>query len=107
MARTIPGFLGIVPANDTVQVSANGRVLMDVTALIAIHGDLAAAVAYYRSFARLDGGNITNITGREVVLVLLGNVHVFFHVCRSRANLDPGRIVEACPLVPSSLHQLV
>jgi len=82
-------------------------VLVDVAALVAIHGDLAAAAADYRSFARLDGGNITNISGREVIPVLLGDVHVFFHIFGSRAKLDAGRIVELCPLVLSPLYQLV
>src|SRR5882762_801717 len=61
MARTVPGLLGIVPVDDTVQVSAYSRVLMDVAALIAIDGDLASTAADYRSFAGLDGGDISDI----------------------------------------------
>src|SRR5450759_796853 len=107
MARTIPCLLGAVPVNDTVQVGAYGRALVEVAALIAICGDLAATAAHHRSFARPNGGKISDIAGREVILVLFGDVHVFLHVFRSHAKLDAGGIVELCPLVLSSLYQLV
>jgi hypothetical protein len=107
MARTVPGLLCIVPVDDTVQVSAYSRVLMDVAARIAIHSDLASAAADYRSFSRLDGGDITDVTGREVILVLLGDIQIFLDVFRSRAKRDARRVVELCPLVLSSLHKLV
>jgi len=80
---------------------------MNVAALIAINRDLAATAADYRSFARLDGGDITDITGREVVLVLFGDVDVFLDVFWSRAKRDARRVVEPCPLVLAPLHKLV
>jgi len=107
MARTVPGFLGIVPVHDAVQVSAYSRVLVDVAAIIAIHGDLASAAADYRSVARLDSSDVTDITGREVILVLLGDVQILLDVFRCRPKRNARRIVELCPLVLSPLHELV
>src|ERR1700686_1183791 len=51
MARAVPAFLGIVPVNDTVQVRANCRMLVDAAAVIAVYGDLATAATDYGSFA--------------------------------------------------------
>src|SRR3981081_593002 len=107
MARTVPGFLGTVPVNDTVQVRADRRALVDAAAIIAVHGDLAATAPNYRSLARLDGCHITDITHREVIPVLLGDVQILLDVFWCRAKRYAGRIVEFCPLVFSSLHELV
>jgi len=82
-------------------------VLVDIAALIAIDGDLASTAANHRSFAGFDASDITDIAGREVILVLFGDVQIFLDVFRSRAKRDAGRIVELCPLVLSPLHELV
>src|SRR6202022_734688 len=92
MARTVPGLLSIVPVDDTVQVSAYSRVLMDVASLIAIHGDLASTAANYRSFPRLDGGDITDVTDREVILVLLEESKILLDCLRCRAKRHARRI---------------
>src|SRR4030088_645172 len=107
MARTVPGLLCIVPVDDTVQVSAYCRVLMDVAALVAIDGDLASTAADYRSFARLDDSDIADITRREVIPVLLGDVEILLDVFRCRAKRDTRWVVEPRPLVLSTLHKLV
>jgi len=88
-------------------MGADGRVLVDVAAIIAIHRNLAASATDYRSFAGLDGGDITDITDREVILVLFGDVQIFPDVFRRRAKRDAGRIVELCPLVLPPLHKLI
>jgi len=93
--------------NDTEQVRANGRVLVDATAVIAVNGDLAATATDYRSFAQLDGRDITHVTRREVILVLFGDVQILLDVFRCRAKRNTGRIVELCPLVLPPLHELV
>jgi hypothetical protein len=89
--------------NDAVQVGANGRVLVDAAAVIPEDGDLATTATDYGSFARLDGADITNITRREVIPVLLGDIQILLEVFRCRAKRDTGRIVEFCPLVLSAL----
>src|ERR1700704_2411224 len=106
MTRTIPGFLGTVPVNYAVQVSADGRVLVDVAAIIAIGSDLATTTTDNRPFARLDAGDITHVAGREVILVLLGHIQILFEIFWCRAKGNPRRIVELCPLVLSPLHKL-
>src|ERR1700693_3138709 len=88
MARTVPRLFSVVPVNDTVQVSANGRVLVDIAAIVEIHGNLAATPTEYSSVPRLDGSDITDITCREVILVLLGDIQIFLDVFRSRAQRD-------------------
>src|SRR4029079_11660144 len=81
--RTIPRFLGVVPSHDPVQVGAYRRALVNGAVLIAIYGDLSAAATDDGTFTRLDSRDVTEITGGEPVLVLLGGVRVLLHIVRS------------------------
>src|SRR5437868_10897438 len=41
MTRTIPTLLGVVPAHDAIEMGADGRMLVDGTALVAVDGDFS------------------------------------------------------------------
>src|SRR2546423_204608 len=107
MARAIPGFLGLVPTDDAVQMRADSRALMQRAAVIAIDGDFSPASTNDGSFAGFDRCNVVELAFREIILVLLGDIDVFLDVLRSSAKLDARWIIESRPLVLPALNQLV
>src|SRR5689334_7533138 len=103
----IPALLRVVPAHDAVEVWAHRRVLVDSAAIVAIDCYFPSAATHDRAFSRFYRFDIGKLAGGEVVLVLLRDVRVFPDVFRCGAELHTRRIVEASPLVFSSLHQLI
>src|SRR6266576_924670 len=93
--------------NDAIEMRADRRALVDVAALVAVHGNLSTTAADYRPITRLDGSDVVEVTPGEVVLELFGDVQVFSQVLRRRLESHTRRIVESSPLVLASLDQLV
>jgi hypothetical protein len=54
MAGTIPGFLGAVPVDNTVEMCADRGALVVIALLVAIDGDLAHPSPDYRTGSRRD-----------------------------------------------------
>src|SRR4051812_46138569 len=80
---------------------------MNVATLIAVDRHFASSSTDDGSFTRFDLSHLLDITLREPVLVLFGDVDVLLQIFGSCAELDAGRIVQPGPLVLPALDQLV
>src|SRR6476659_4224393 len=107
MARAVPGFFGAIPMDDAVEVRADGGALMHIAPLVAIDSNFSPAAAKHGAFARFDGSDVTRLTRSEVILELLGDVHILPDVFGGSAEFDARGIIEPGPLVLAALHQFV
>src|SRR4051812_43397244 len=105
MARTVPGFFGLVPVDNAVEMGADGGAFVDVAVLVAVHSDLSPPASNDGTLASRDLAKIVHFAFGEVVLELLRYVCILLHVLGGRAQSHARRIVELRPLVLSSLNQ--
>src|SRR6476469_7751166 len=107
VARAVPCLFSLVPVDDAVEVSADGRAFVDVAVLVAVDGNLSPAASNDGTLARRDFADISDFALGEIVLELLRYVCILLHVLRSRAQSHARWIVELRPLVLPSLNQFV
>src|ERR1700741_3874017 len=70
VAWAVPGFLGVVPVHDAVEMRAHRRTLVDAPVFVAVNRDFAATSTDDGAFAGFQSGNIGRFALREIVLEL-------------------------------------